>query len=69
MPSAMSAANAWEMLISNNSIAARLADGTRSAPATLGRHFPQFIAVIDNCSTVAIDTQTRYGICASATQR
>ena len=30
---------------------------------------PQFIAVIDNCSTLAIVTHTKYGNCATATQR
>ena len=31
--------------------------------------FPQFITVIESCSTVAIDTQTKYGTWATATQR
>jgi len=30
-------------------------------------HRPQFHNVIDNCNTVAIDTQTKYGTCATAT--
>jgi len=29
--------------------------------------FPQFIAVIDNWRTVAMDTHTKYGTCAIAT--
>jgi hypothetical protein len=32
-----------------------------------GHH--QFIAVIDSCSTVAMDTHTKYGTWATATQR
>jgi hypothetical protein len=30
---------------------------------------PRFIHVIDSCSTAAIETQTKYGIWARATQR
>ena len=29
--------------------------------------FPQFIAVIDSCSAVAMDTHTKYGTCNAAT--
>lgn len=29
----------------------------------------QFMAVMDSCRTVAIDTQTKYGTCAAATHR
>ncbi len=32
-------------------------------------HRPQFIAVMLSCSTVASDTQTKYGTWATATQR
>ncbi len=31
--------------------------------------FPQLIAMIDSCSTVASDTHTKYGTWATATQR
>jgi len=30
-------------------------------------HVHQFITVIDSCSTVAIDTHTKYGTCAAPT--
>jgi hypothetical protein len=38
-----------------------------AAEAKAGHGLPQFIAVIDNWITVAIDTQTRYGTWATAT--
>ena len=38
-----------------------------SCVSTLYR--PQFITVRLSCSTVAIDTHTKYGTCAKATQR
>ena len=31
--------------------------------------YRQFIQVIESCRTVAIETQIRYGTCATATQR
>jgi hypothetical protein len=40
-----------------------------AAEARSSHGLPQFMAVIDNCSTVANDTQTRYGPWATATQR
>ena len=33
----------------------------QAAEAEADHVLPQFIAVIDNCSTVAIDTHTKYG--------
>ena len=36
-------------------------------PRPLPHDAPRFIQVIDNCNTVAIDTQTKYGPCATAT--
>lgn len=43
---------------------------TKSAAEAEANHgLPQFIAVIENCSTVANDTQTKYGTWPTATQR
>ncbi len=43
---------------------------TKSAAEAEANHgLPQFIAVIENCSTVANDTQTKYGTRPTATQR
>lgn len=42
----------------------------KHAAETEANHgLPQFMIVIDNCSTVASDTQIRYGICTRLTQR
>ena len=39
----------------------------QAAEAEANHGLPQFIAVIDSCSTVAMDTHTKYGPCATAT--
>ena len=42
----------------------------KHAAETEANHgLPQFMIVIDNCNTVASDTQIRYGICTRLTQR
>ena len=42
----------------------------KHAAKTEANHgLPQFMIVIDNCNTVASDTQIRYGICTRLTQR
>ena len=40
-----------------------------AAEAKANHGLPQFIAVIDSCSTVASDTHTKYGTLGQATQR
>ena len=39
----------------------------QAAQATSNHGLPQFMAVIDSCSTVASDTQRKYGTWATAT--